>query len=123
MLTLRMANRATVKIVLQNPSSLPVSFLTASFTDSHTTATRNYIVENEPDAAEAYGIERDLQDRPVFKWDPPEEGFYMGPGEEKPIEVECIGKLGWCAFPFKCSGSTKAERESLLGSALPHASN
>jgi hypothetical protein len=87
--------RSTVNVVLQNTSILPVSFLAASFTDSHTTSARAFIVENEPEAAEAYEIERDLLDRPVFKWEQPKDGFYIPPGGERVIEVECRGKLGW----------------------------
>ncbi|KAL7409219.1 TRAPP II complex [Mrakia frigida] len=89
---------STIRITLENTSSLPVDFVQLSFQDSTTGRSQAIISEGERDlsAGEAYEIESDLVNRPVFKWDQQKgESIRIPPGGgRQTINVKCLGKVG-----------------------------
>jgi len=91
--------RSTIRITLENTSTLPVDFVQLSFQDSTTGRSQAIISEGERDlsAGEAYEIESDLVNRPVFRWDQQKgEPIVIPPGGgRKTIDVRCLGKVGW----------------------------
>ncbi|GAA5873361.1 hypothetical protein JCM3774_000758, partial [Rhodotorula dairenensis] len=84
---------STIRISLENASSVPVDFVHVTCTDSLTTATRQYLSDAELSAAEIYELEFDAVEKPVFRWLGSQD-FAIAPGSSRVIEIECRGKIG-----------------------------
>lgn len=93
------AHSSTVRIGLENTSSSTIDFLQVNFTDALTTSTQAYLAENELPAVEAYEVEADALQRPVFRWEG-STATTIAPGASYVLEVKCRGKIGWCVPPF-----------------------
>ncbi|KWU44001.1 hypothetical protein RHOSPDRAFT_34430 [Rhodotorula sp. JG-1b] len=84
---------STIRITLENASTVPVDYVHITCADSLTTATRQYLSDAELEAAEIYELEVDAVERPVFRW-LGSQGFSIAPGSSRVLEVECRGKIG-----------------------------
>ncbi|SCV69753.1 BQ2448_1147 [Microbotryum intermedium] len=84
---------STIRIALENVSTLTVDFVKLTFSDLHTTTTQAYVDENELPPAEAYEIEADNRDRPVFSWTI-DQVPKIEPGQTYFLDVKCLGKVG-----------------------------
>ncbi|SCZ89502.1 BZ3500_MvSof-1268-A1-R1_Chr9g10432 [Microbotryum saponariae] len=84
---------STIRIALENVSTRPVDFVKLTFSDLHTTTTQAYVDENELPPAEAYEIEADNRDRPVFSWTV-DQVPRIKPGQTYLLDVQCLGKVG-----------------------------
>lgn len=94
-------NSSTIRITLENASSVPVDYVHITCADSLTTATRQYLSDAELEAAEIYELEVDAVERPVFRWLGSQD-FSIAPGSSRVLEVECRGKIGWCVSEPAC---------------------
>lgn len=84
--------RSTIRITLENTSSVPVNFVKLTFDDSTARAARTALA-GDLSPAEAYEIEWDLLHRPVFEWQTAE--VFIAPGAKHVLSVRCFGKVGW----------------------------
>ncbi|GAA5987807.1 hypothetical protein JCM10908_007223 [Rhodotorula pacifica] len=84
---------STIRISVENVSSVPVDFVLVACSDSLTTATRQYLSEAELPAAELYELEADAVEKPVFRW-LAHEDMTIAPGASRVLEIECRGKIG-----------------------------
>lgn len=84
----------TIKMTLENVSSLPVDFVRLSFDDSTIAPAQAALVEGEMSVFETYETEYALIHRPLFSWDAGEgeERKVIGPGEKRMLDVRCFGK-------------------------------
>lgn len=87
-------SRTTIRITLENSSSVPVDFLKLSFDDSTGRSARLILAEAELSPEEAYELELDMLTRPVFTWEPEGQSSVL-PGGRSTITVSCLGKVGW----------------------------
>ena len=90
---------STIKITLENSSSTVVDFLKLSFDDSATRAAQALLSEGELSSEQAYEIEWDIVNRPVFYWNV-EGDMSIPPGGRTTVTVTCLGKVGWLAHPL-----------------------
>lgn len=61
----------------------------------HTSFTRNHLDENELPLQEAYEIESEIRDSPVFTYSNVDTPLLIAPGASVVLEVQCRGKVGW----------------------------
>ncbi|KAH9951944.1 TRAPP II complex [Amylocystis lapponica] len=87
---------STVRITLENVSSLPIDFVRLTFDDSTIAPAQQALADGELSVFETYETEYDLIHRPVFTWDSSREIQEIGPGEKTTLTVSCFGKVG-CA--------------------------
>ena len=85
--------RSTIRITVENTSSVPVDFIKLSFEDSLSAAAQSVIAEAELSPQHAYELEWDMLNRPVFQWDC-ETGMRIPAGGRSTIVVSCLGKVG-----------------------------
>lgn len=85
---------STIKITLENSSSTTVDFLKLSFDDSATRAAQAILSEGELTSEQAYELEWDIVNRPVFSWKADEDMSIL-PGGRMTVTVTCLGKVGW----------------------------
>lgn len=90
----RNMRRTTIRLTLENTSTLPVDFVKLTFQDTHTISAASYVAENELSAGEAFEIESYVRDNPVFRWSG-STAHSIPPGGSSVLEVECLGKVGW----------------------------
>ena len=89
-----MLNSSTIRITLENSSLVPVDFLKLSFDDSTARSAHSLVAEGELSPEEAYELEWDSLNRPVFTWEN-EGDTTVQPGGRATISVRCLGKVGW----------------------------
>ncbi|BGP16900.1 hypothetical protein JCM10213v2_004908 [Rhodosporidiobolus nylandii] len=87
---------STIRIGLENTSPCPIDFVRLTFTDSLSASTQAYLAENDLPAAEAYELEADSLQRPVFRWSGSTAASIL-PGASHVLEIQCLGKIG-CGF-------------------------
>lgn len=63
--------------------------------DMHTTFTKTYVDENDLPPEEAYEIESENRDNPVFTYSNVDVPLIIAPGASVVLEVQCLGKVGW----------------------------
>lgn len=85
---------STIRIALENTSSSPIDFINLSFTDSLSQSIQAYLTDNELPAVEAYELQAEALQRPVFTWEGTKETSIL-PGAPHILEVKCLGKIGW----------------------------
>ncbi|WWC70625.1 uncharacterized protein I206_104576 [Kwoniella pini CBS 10737] len=86
---------STVKITLENSSSTPIDFIKLTFDDSTSREAQAIISEGELTAEQAYEIEYDQLNRPVFIWSRDEkEDVVIPPGGRINLDVQVLGKVG-----------------------------
>jgi len=85
---------STIRIALENTSSSPIDFINLSFTDSLSQSIQAYLTDNELPAVEAYELQAEALQRPVFTWEGTKETSIL-PGASHVLEVKCLGKIGW----------------------------
>lgn len=85
---------STIRITLENSSSVPVDFVKLSFEDSASRIALAVLNEGEVSREQAYELEYDMIKRPVFVWSPEGE-VGIPPGGRTTISVTCLGKVGW----------------------------
>ena len=85
---------SSIRITLENTSSVPVDFIKLSFDDSSSRGAQAIIADGELSPQDAYELEWDMLNRPVMAWD--EGGDTLIPaGGRTTISVRCLGKVGW----------------------------
>lgn len=85
---------STIRLTLENVSSLPIDFIRLTFDDSTIAPAQQALADGELSVFETYETEYDLIHRPAFVWD----GGYparVDPGEKTTVAVKCFGKVGW----------------------------
>ena len=94
-------NRSTIRLTLENVSTLPIDFLRLSFDDSTIAPAQQALAEGELSVFDTYETEYDLIRKPTFSWQSQKEFKEVAPGHKVIITVVCFGKVGWCAqFPM-----------------------
>lgn len=89
--------RSTIRLTLENVSTLPIDFLRLSFDDSTIAPAQNALAEGELSVFDTYETEYDLINRPTFTWQSQKEVREVAPGQKTVVTVLCFGKVGWCA--------------------------
>lgn len=92
---LNQPDRTTIRITLENVSTLPVDFIRLTFEDSTISPAQQALAEGELSVFDTYETEYDLIHRPVFTWDNPSSTSSTAPGEKTVVTVNCFGKVGW----------------------------
>ena len=93
--TLIYSYRSTIRITLENVSSLPIDLIRLTFDDSTIAPAQQALAEGEMSVFETYETEYDLVHRPVFTWDSEREPKAVAPGHKRVFTVSCFGKVGW----------------------------
>ncbi|KAF8559602.1 hypothetical protein OG21DRAFT_1402685 [Imleria badia] len=91
--------KSTIRLTLENVSTLPIDFLTLSFEDSTTAPAREALAEGQLDVFEIYETEYDLIHQQAFLWNRDKEVKVIGPGQKIVVSVACFGKA-------KCTSAT-----------------
>lgn len=89
---------STIKLTIENVSSLPVDFLKLTFDDSTIAPAQGLLADGDLPIAEAYETEYGLLRKPVFSWSSSTSGGEpkdVGPGKKVLLTVRCLGKVGW----------------------------
>ncbi|BGP40785.1 hypothetical protein JCM10449v2_004750 [Rhodotorula kratochvilovae] len=87
---------STIRISVENTSSSPIDFVKVTFADSLSASTQAYLAEYELSAPEAFELEADNIDRPVFRWNGSSQTA-IAPGASHVVEIQCRGKIG-CGY-------------------------
>ncbi|KAI0362223.1 hypothetical protein OH77DRAFT_1416447 [Trametes cingulata] len=85
---------STIRITLENVSSLPVDLIRLTFDDSTIAPAQQALAEGDLSVFDTYETEYDLVHRPVFTWDSEHEPHSIAPGHKRVITVNCFGKVG-----------------------------
>ncbi|OSC99049.1 hypothetical protein PYCCODRAFT_1454002 [Trametes coccinea BRFM310] len=85
---------SSIRITLENVSSLPVDLIRLTFDDSTIAPAQQALAEGELSVFDTYETEYDLVHRPVFTWDSEREPHEILPGHKRVITVNCFGKVG-----------------------------
>ncbi|KAI0720991.1 TRAPP II complex [Cerioporus squamosus] len=85
---------STIRITLENVSTLPVDLIRLTFDDSTIAPAQQALAEGDLSVFDTYETEYDLVHRPVFTWDSEREPQEIGPGQKRVITVNCFGKVG-----------------------------
>ncbi|KAI0748229.1 transport protein Trs120 or TRAPPC9 TRAPP II complex subunit-domain-containing protein [Daedaleopsis nitida] len=85
---------STIRITLENVSTLPVDLIRLTFDDSTIAPAQQALAEGDMSVFDTYETEYDLVHRPVFTWDSEREPQVIGPGQKRVITVNCFGKVG-----------------------------
>lgn len=88
-------HRSSIRITLENISSLPIDFIHLTFDDSTIAPAQQALAEGELSVFETYETEYELIHRPVFTWDIRRNAQDVQSGEQSVIIVNCYGKVGW----------------------------
>ena len=83
-----------IRITLENSSVVPVDFLKLSFEDSLTRSVQTAITEGDLLPEQAYELEWDMLNRPVFTWEA-DAAVTIPPGGQFTLFIRCLGKVGW----------------------------
>jgi hypothetical protein len=92
--------RSTLRLTLENVSSLPIDFLRLSFDDSTMAPARAALTEGDLSVYDVYETEYQLINQPVFSWDREREDTEIPRGRKVTITVTCTGKVGWYVFAW-----------------------
>ena len=87
--------RSTIRITLENVSSLPVDLIHLTFDDSTIAPAQQALADGDLSVFDTYETEFDLIHRPVFTWDSQRHSHNISSGEKAVITVNCYGKVGW----------------------------
>lgn len=98
----RLLHRSTIRITLENVSSLPVDFVRLTFDDSTIAPAQQALAEGDLSVYDTYETEYDLIHRPVFTWDSLSGKQTAAPGEKLVITVDCFGKAEWSVTSSLC---------------------
>ncbi|KAH7914700.1 TRAPP II complex [Hygrophoropsis aurantiaca] len=86
--------KSTIRLTLENISSLPVDFLRLSFEDSTINPAQTALSEGELSVFETYETEYNLIHRRAFSWSSEKEISTIKPGQKAAVTVTCLGKVG-----------------------------
>ncbi|KAH7926321.1 hypothetical protein BV22DRAFT_1087325 [Leucogyrophana mollusca] len=86
--------KSTIRLTLENVSSLPVDFLRLSFEDSTMAPAQSALADGELSVFETYETEYDLIHRQAFSWHGDKEITDIKPGQKVAVVVTCLGKVG-----------------------------
>jgi trafficking protein particle complex subunit 9 len=93
--TLNYVYRSTIRITVENVSTIPIEFIKVTCVDSTMAPAQQALAEGEMPVFETYETEYELLRRPVFRWDPEVEPKTVGPGEKAMLTIIGSGKVGW----------------------------
>ncbi|KAH9856984.1 TRAPP II complex [Lenzites betulinus] len=85
---------STIRITLENVSSMAVDLLRLTFDDSTIAPAQQALADGDLSVFDTYETEYDLVHRPVFTWDSEREPHKIEPGHKRVITVNCFGKVG-----------------------------
>ncbi|KAF8894639.1 TRAPP II complex [Infundibulicybe gibba] len=85
--------KSTIRITIENISSLPVDFLRVAFEDSTIAPAQLALAEGDLSVFETYETEYQLLHTPVFSWKQTDE-IIISPGQKSTVTVNCFGKVG-----------------------------
>lgn len=88
-------SRTTIRVTLENVSSLPIDFLRLTFDDSTIAPAQQALAEGELTVFDTYETEYSLIHKPVFTWDSKRNPQEIQPREKIVVTVNCFGKVGW----------------------------
>lgn len=88
-------SRSTIRLTLENVSTLPVDFLRLSFDDSTMAPAQQALADGGMSVFETYETEYDLIHRPAFSWKSKDDFKEIAPGQKVTVTVLCFGKVGW----------------------------
>ncbi|WVQ81064.1 hypothetical protein IAT38_003171 [Cryptococcus sp. DSM 104549] len=118
--------RSAIRITIENSSSVPINFLKLSFEDSTMREAQAIIAEGDLTPEQAYEIEWDQINQPVFTWEnegkAAGEATHIAPGGRATLLVRCLGKAG-CAdgtirIDYGCVGQRLRQSTPSVESAL-----
>jgi hypothetical protein len=87
-------DRTTIRLILENPSTVPVDFIKLSFDDSTAREAQAVINEGELSPEHAYELDWDQINQPALTWQNPNETTIQ-PGGRVTLLIKCLGKVGW----------------------------
>lgn len=87
---------STIRLTLENISTLPIDFLRLSFEDSTIGPAQEALSEGELSVFETYETEYDLLHRKAFSWRNEKDITNILPNQKVVLSVTCVGKVG-CA--------------------------
>ncbi|KAI0780823.1 TRAPP II complex [Trametes elegans] len=85
---------STIRITLENVSSLAVDLIRLTFDDSTIAPAQQALADGDLSVFDTYETEYDLVHRPVFTWNSEHEPHQIEPGQKRVITVNCFGKVG-----------------------------
>lgn len=88
-------NRSTIRLTLENVSSIAVDFLHCTFEDSTIVPAQKALAEGNLSVFETYETENSLLNNPVFSWDQ-DEIKVIAHNQNLTLTLGCFGKVGWC---------------------------
>ncbi len=83
-----------VTIHVENLSDTPITYIELRFDDNTAEAAREKLADDSNTTESRYNIERELLDRPVIRWQRPDDPR-IPPRGASGLVVECLGKAGW----------------------------
>ena len=86
---------STIRLTLENVSSLPIDFLRLTFDDSTIPPAQQALVDGELSVFDTYETEYELISRPVFSWSSDLQQTKIPPHRKVTIVITCLGKVGW----------------------------
>ncbi|KAF9652866.1 hypothetical protein BDM02DRAFT_3153426 [Thelephora ganbajun] len=86
--------RSTIRITLENVSSLLIDYLNLTFDDSTMGPAQQALLEGELSVFDTYETEYDLIHRQVLTWDAENDKVEIPPGKMMTVTVSCFGKAG-----------------------------
>ncbi|GJJ12127.1 hypothetical protein Clacol_006368 [Clathrus columnatus] len=84
---------STIRLTIENVSTVPVQFLKVVCSDSTMIQARQALDDGELSVFETYETEYELLRRPVLKWDMSTEPKSIAPGKTTVLTITCTGKL------------------------------
>ncbi|KAG2144925.1 TRAPP II complex [Suillus cothurnatus] len=87
---------STIRLTLENISTLPIDFLRLSFEDSTIGPAQEALSEGELSVFETYETEYDILHRKAFSWRNEKDITNILPNQKVVLSVTCVGKVG-CA--------------------------
>ncbi|TFK54866.1 hypothetical protein OE88DRAFT_1653405 [Heliocybe sulcata] len=85
---------STIRLTLENVSSIPVDFVRLTFEDSTMAPAQQALSEGGLSVFDVYETEYDLLHRPVFSWSDQKQVKEIAPGAKAVLIVSCFGKVG-----------------------------
>ncbi|KAK0459779.1 TRAPP II complex [Desarmillaria tabescens] len=85
--------RSTIRLTVENVSSLPVDFLRLVFDDSTIAPAQQALAEGSLSTFDTYETEYNLIHRPLFSWNE-DESRTIDPAGKLTLTVQCLGKVG-----------------------------
>lgn len=84
---------STIRLTIDNISSIPVNFLRLAFEDSTIAHAQQILAEGNLSVYDTYETEHDLINRPVFSWTS-DESRPIAPNQNLTLTLSCFGKVG-----------------------------